>query len=322
MINIKPRFYGKFDCYQNNVIGPVSEYWHIDYFPVFWTEFNFVNESIKLPNTFEEIVFGVGNRFDRGKIWKEICGVSLTLCSYDDFKTFKEVIINELNKDNPVVIAMNSNDVPWNQYFQIRPHCFLACGIDETSREIICSDGTFHPEDYCKIDTEYLYDKYQMLILLEHNKEPEKKWRELLTYFLDIFQDNNPQKANDIKRFAEYILYCWKREDLFKLSKNISKSYFLLYVTEVCNSRHNFIKGLEYFEHKYRTDLFQSSIADLTEVSSNWDAFKGLYIKSVLSKNKAYIIKAVDLLYSINEKEKRIADKIVLCCMQELKSYY
>jgi len=319
LINIKPRFYGKYDCYQNNVIGPVSEYWHIDYFPVFWTEFNFINETTKIPNTFEELVFGVGNRFDRGKIWNEVCGVSLTLCHYDHFEIFKKVIINEFNKGNPTVIAMNSNDVPWNRYYQIRPHCFLACGIDDKNREIVCSDGTFNPKGYCKINIEYLYDKYQTIILLGYNKEPEKTWREQLAYFLDVFQDNNPQKVNDINRFAEYILLCWEKDDIFTVSKNISYSYFLLYLTEVCNSRHNFTKGLEYFERKYKTHLFQSTIEELIDVRSNWDAFKGLYIKSVLSKNKAYIIKAINLLYSINEKEKKITDKIILYCKEELK---
>lgn len=97
LVDIKPKFYGKYDCYQNNVVGPVSEYWQVNYLPVFWTEFNFINESTQ-PDTFEDMTFGVGNRYDRGDIWTDICGISLNLSRLDDIETFKSTIIEELNK--------------------------------------------------------------------------------------------------------------------------------------------------------------------------------------------------------------------------------
>lgn len=322
LVDIKPRFYGKFDCYQNNIVGPVSEYWYVDYLPIFWTEFNFISERNN-PDTFEEICFSVGNRFDRGKIWHDFCGVSLNLCRFNDIRIFKKTIIEELEKKNPIVVTIDSNYVPWNKYSQIRPHCFLICDIDEDNNELLCCDGTFHVEDICRIDIQYLFDKYYKLILLSHGKVVERDLENALIYFLDVFQDNNSNKSDDLNRIGDYMLHCWNTDNISTISMNISKSYFLLYVTEVCNSRHNFIRGLEYFNQKYKTDVFSSIILELIDVRSSWDSFKGLYVKSILSRKNERIENTVNLLRSINIKEEKISRKIVSCCknkLEELKS--
>lgn len=318
LIDIEPRFYGKYDCYQNNIVGPVSEYWDIDYRPIFWTEFNFINESCN-PNKFEEMTFGVGNRFDRGDIWTDICGVSLDVCRFDKMEIFMSKIIEELNKKNPIVATMYSNEVPWNKYFQIRPHCFLICDIDEDTHEFICSDGSFHSQGLCRMDIQYLFDKYYKLILLNHIDTEKKKLKDELLYFLRTFQDNNPNKTKDINKFADQILHCWKSDDLKEVSKVVSKSYFLLYVTEVCNSRHNFAKGLEYFNEKYKTDLFSSALSELENVIINWDSFKGLYVKSVLSSKQEYLENLLNLLHKIAISEEEIRKEIEKVCTDKLK---
>lgn len=319
MVDIKPRFYGKYDCYQNNIVGPVSEYWDLDYLPIFWTEFNFISEH-NHPDTFEEISFSVGNRFDRGKIWQDFCGVALKLCRFDHIRTFKKTIMEELEKKNPVVVTIASNYVPWNKYSQIRPHCFLVCDIDEEKDELLCCDGTFHVEDICRIDIRFLYDKYYKLILLGREKVVERDLESALSYFLEVFQENNPHKAEDIDLVADDILHCWNTDDISNISMYISKSYFLLYVTEVCNSRHNFIRGLDYFSQKYKTDLFSSILPELIDVRSSWDAFKGLYVKSILSRKNEHIENVVNLLRSINSKEEKISEKIIACCKDQLKA--
>lgn len=318
MIEIKPRFYGKYDCYQNNIVGPVSEYWNVDYLPVFWTEFNFISEC-NHPDTFEEISFSVGNRFDRGAIWHDFCGVSLNLCRFDDIRTFKKAIIEELAENNPIVVTIDSNYVPWNKYAQIRPHCFLICDIDEDNNEFLCCDGTFHVEDICRINIQYLFDKYYKLILLSLENVVERDLKNSLIYFLDVFQDNNPHKSDDIDQVADYILHCWNTDNISAISKNISKSYFLLYVTEVCNSRHNFIRGLEYFNEKYKTDLFSSIMPELIEVRSGWDAFKGLYVKSILSGKSDFMANTINLLRSLIVKEEKISREIVSCCKDKIE---
>lgn len=319
LVNIKPKFYGKYDCYQNNIVGPVSEYWQVNYLPIFWTEFNFINES-KHPKIFEEMNFGVGNRYDRGDIWTDICGISLDMCRFDDIEIFKKIIVEELDKSNPIAVSMYSNEVPWNNYSQIRPHCFLICDFDEERQEILCSDGSFHSEGICRIDLQYLFDKYYNLILLSYNNKVEKGYQDELAYFFRVFQDNNPNKTEDINKLADHIIHCWDSDDLKEVAKIVSKSYFLLNVTEVCNSRHNFAMGLEYFNQKYKTELFSSVISELVEVRTNWDSFKGLYVKSVLSRKKSYIDNVADLLRKIAIKEEKISQEIVRCCMEYLEA--
>ena len=45
MIDIIPQHCGVDDCYQNNIIAPVSEFWDINYTPVLWADFNFINKE-------------------------------------------------------------------------------------------------------------------------------------------------------------------------------------------------------------------------------------------------------------------------------------
>lgn len=40
-INILPKKYDTYDCYQNNIIAVLGEYFKIDYRPFFWSGFDF-----------------------------------------------------------------------------------------------------------------------------------------------------------------------------------------------------------------------------------------------------------------------------------------
>ena len=98
------------------------------------------------PKTFEEMSLDVGNIDIRSEIWRDFCGVSIRSQHYQVFEKFMHIIADQIKKDIPVGVTLDSNYVPWNRHFQIRPHCLLICGISEHSDEFICCDGDFHVE--------------------------------------------------------------------------------------------------------------------------------------------------------------------------------
>ena len=313
MLNILPRRYDLYDCYQNNIIGPVSDYMNICHLPVLWADFNFKNNNDN-PRTFEDISIAVDSRYIMSEIWQDYCGISLKIHKCKDVYEFKKIIIKELENKTPVGIILDSNSVPWSKHFQVRPHCILICGIDENSNEFLCSDGDFHIEGICRISIQGLFNQYHSILLFSQNKTKKRDFKESLEYLVYIINKNNPQKSEDIKKFIHSFEECWDAGNVIDLSTSISKSYFLLDLTLVCNSRYNFMKGIEYFYREFQTKLFFPIVQELNNLFNKWDAFKGLYIKAIISEKKKFIENALNLLYQIEEEEKSLTQKLLLCC--------
>ena len=78
------------------------------------------------------------------------------------------------------------------------------------------------------------------------------------------------------------------------------------------------MKGLQFFYQEFQTDLFFSIIHELNDLYNKWDAFKGLYIKAILSGKKRYIESAISLLCQVKEEEEDLTNKILLCCMERM----
>lgn len=310
MINILPKRYDRYSCYVNNIIAPVSEYWSICYLPVFWAELNFINMN-QHPRTFEDISIIVGSKYIITDIWREYCGISLRTYRCKDLNEFKKIIFEELEKKIPVGITLDSNYVPWNKYSQIRPHCLLICNIDDKNNKFICCDGDFHVEDICSINIDYLFNQYHDIFLFDQIKIKKRDLGESLKYFADIIQKTNPRKSEDIKIVINCLENCWNAGDTNVMLNDIASSDFLLDLTEICNSRHNFVKGIQYFYQEYGTELFLPSIAELNVIKDSWDSFKGLYIKAILSGEKKFIEKAINILLLIEEREKKATQNLL-----------
>lgn len=320
MINILPKRYDKYDCYANNIIAPVSEFWGVCYLPVFWAEFNFVNKNHS-PQTIEDISIIIDSKKIRTDIWREYCGIALNTYRCENIIEFKEIISKNLAENSPVGITLDSNFVPWHQYLQIRPHCFLICDMNRQKNEILCCDGDFHEEGMCGINLEYLFNHYHDIFLFKRKEIKRKSFEEALKYFECVIEKTNPCKSKDIKTLIACLKNCWNSCDKTVLMQNIASSDFLLDLTEICNSRHNFVKGIQYFYQEYGTKLFISSVEELSEIKDNWDSFKALFIKAVLSSEKRFIEKAINLLIQIEEKE-RIATKNLLYLIKKVREKY
>ena len=319
MIDIIPQHCGVDDCYQNNIIAPVSEFWDINYTPVLWADFNFINKEYH-PKTFEEMSLDVGYIDIRCEIWRDFCGVSIRSQHYQVFEKFMHIIADQIKKDIPVGVTLDSNYVPWNRHFQIRPHCLLICGISEHSDEFICCDGDFHVEKRCKISTKYLYDKYSEIITFERIQVPEKTPGASIKYFIQVLQKNNPRKSYDMKKFIEGVSYCLANGDICNTNIDISKSDFLLDITNICNSRHNFKNGLQYFSFEMDQSSYAMIIELMEEICNDWETIKGLYIKSVLLNRKKYIEKGLGIIEKIEENERNFEQKLMVLLERELES--
>lgn len=317
LIPILPEHYGSYDCYLNNLIGPVSKYWNICHLPVLWAEFDFVNGNYN-PKDIDGISISVGSIRNRETIWREYCGISLSGHKCRHFDEFMDIAVTNLKVENPIAVTIDSHDVPWNEYLQFRHHCILICGMDEYSGTLFCSDGSFHPKGICSIDARYLFKHSHTTLLFKHVKVERKGLSESLDFLMNIIKQSNSRKWEDMGIFLNCVSDCWDMANTGSTQTDMSNSSFLLDLACICNSRHNFVKGLLFFYQEFQTDIFSDIIAQIIDLCRNWDSFKGLYIRSTLSGKRNYMEKAVDILSQINEDEKEITRNLLRRCGEGL----
>ncbi len=318
LINILPKKYDTYDCFQNNIIGPISEYWNVCHLPTLWAGLDFTIADNQ-PRTFDEIwIFGYNK--SRINLLQDFCGLSLQDYRCNGFNEFIKIVIEELEKGIPIAVTIDSYHLPWNEYYQkvSRSHCLLICGIDKKNNEFFCCDGYFNTDSMCKIDMQYLFNKHEIIMRFSRTKVNRKNLKESLVCLINVILNNNLKKSEDMKVFADCLLRCWDAGDISTMSTEISISNFLFYLTQVCYNRHNFVKGLQYFYQEFQSELFILIVSDLSDVCSSWDTFKGLYIKAILSGKKSFIERAINLLSPIEEKEREFTQKLLLCCEKKI----
>jgi hypothetical protein len=78
------------------------------------------------------------------------------------------------------------------------------------------------------------------------------------------------------------------------------------------------MKGIQYFCQEFQAEFFSPIVLELNDLYNKWDAFKGVYIKAILSGKKRFIESAINLLYQIEENEKKLTQKLLLCCEERV----
>ncbi|NMA31937.1 MAG: BtrH N-terminal domain-containing protein [Candidatus Methanofastidiosa archaeon] len=316
MINILPIKYDTYDCLQNNFIGQTSKYWGFNHLPVLWTglDFSFIDNQSR---TIDGIEINGSNQSDQD-ILRDFCGLSMQNCNYNNFDDFLEIIEIELTKAIPIAVTIDSYHLKWNKYFQklYRKHFMLISGIDKIDNEFLCCDGYLTTE-ICKIDMNYLFEKQEEIKIFKRIEVKQKDIKESSIYLKNVIKKNNPHKSEHIKKFANCLLNCWNVENIGSMSTDMDLSDFLFYLTRVCWNRNNFIKGLQYFREEFQSNVFVHVISDLNDIYNNWNMFKALYIKSIISGQKSFLERAVDLLLKIDEKETKATQEILLICEEK-----
>ena len=139
LLNIIPIHYKTYDCYQNNILSVIRDYYKIEYRQCFWRgfDFNFQNNET---DTSPELWKPAGYNRLLKPVLLDVCGIELK----EWFSTAKEdwinILTNQLSQGNPVGICIDSYHLPWNQFYkqEYRYHFCLICGMDLSTDRIYC----------------------------------------------------------------------------------------------------------------------------------------------------------------------------------------
>ena len=258
-INISAKKMNTLDCYKNNIIFALCNYYNIDYRPIFWTNFNFCFEASPDFDLDHIYIYG-GNSEYECSILKDLCDINRKSIENFTYKEFILTIQQEIEMGRPVGIRINSFHLKWNKfYYQLnRNHYILIIGIAVNSGTLSCCDGYLSEEiQIAEIDD--IFNHYDFMLIFNKTEIKQYNKLDLYKYFENVINENNDNRLEDIISFSNHITNC---EYPCKSEYNqdyIQTSLFFFKFSIICWNRENFIKGIQYLiEHKLYSlsDLF------------------------------------------------------------------
>lgn len=300
-IDMTPTKYNTYDCYQNNIIAVLGNYFKVDYRPFFWSGFDF-RFLIKQTTNYINIT-GYNNYQDQ--ILLDQCGVKINYLSKPCAQEFKQIIINELNKLKPLGLRLNGSDLPWNNDNRnMNYHYLLIIGVDISASRLYCCDS-FLSAEIQAIDIFYIYERVEYLLLYCISEDNQTSFNKSINNFLTCFHCNSKNKKTDLSLFVK------STEIIFKNLNDIdiNNNPIIFQLSRVCWSRYNFMKSLEYFCDHYNNRIFDNVLKYSDSLFDTWTKLKNIFIKATLIGDTRQFDKCKEDIIRIIEETEAIIEK-------------
>ena len=302
-LDITPKKHHTYDCYQNNIIAVLSDYFKIDYRPFFWSGFDF---RFVVEQATNNITITGYNNYQEQILLKQ-CGVKINLTNEPCIQGFKQIILNELNKFNPIGLRINGSDLPWNyENRNIDYHYLLIIGIDISASLLYCCDS-FLSNEIQTIDAYYVYEKTEYMLTYDVSEDYQESFSVACDIFFTCVSNNNKKKNNDLIYLINSIKSLF--EKLIGTDPNNNPIIFQL--SRICWSRYNFIKSMEYFGDKYNNETFDHIKNYFGSLIDTWAKLKNMFIKATIIGDTRQLDRyGKEFINKITESETLIENEI------------
>lgn len=276
-IDIVSTKYDTYDCYQNNIIAVLGNYFKIDYRPFFWSGFDFrfsINQKKKYINI-------TGYNAYQEQILSEQCGVKINCINKTCIQKFKQIILKELNNSKPIGLRLNGSDLSWNNdKMNIDYHYLLIIGIDVSDSLLYCRDS-FLSNKIQTIDISCLYEKVEYILIYSISEEGQISFDMSRDNFFKCLDYNSKNKNSDLYHFIN------NASILFENIKgtNPNNNSVIFQLSRVCWSRYNFMKSLEYFHDIYGNERLDNIKIYFNIIIDTWTKLKNIFIRAALISN-------------------------------------
>lgn len=297
-ITIEPKKYNTYDCYQNNIISVLGNYFKIDYRPFFWSGFDFrflIDRS-------KEYINLTGYNTYQDQILSEQCGVKIKCINKTSLQQFKQIILKELQDSKPIGFRLNGSDLRWSNNRNIDYHYILIIGIDLLNSCLYCCDG-FLSDEIQKVDIIYIYEKVEYMLTFCISECYEKSFILSREKFIECLDHNNKRKNDDVLYFIDSV------DELFEKMKGTdpNNNPIIFQLSRVCWSRYNFLKSLEYFYDNFGFKNSEYVIKYSNYAIESWMKLKNLFIKAIIVGSIQQVYKyGTDFIKVIIETETAI----------------
>ena len=271
VLNIIPKKHEELNCFFNNIIASIFEYWEKDIRFVFLDS---ISTKIYIENNEYKIdCFTKSFQY----ILNEICGIEFKNLYLSDEFEIENLILQMLKSNIPVGVSVDSYFLPWtSQYLKKhRYHSVLVMGVDDEN--YYCVDG-FSSLKIEKISKTILFDHHRNFYVF--NKADEKyNTKEKICKIIKSILGS----SINVKMLKELI------DDALKNSIqviSIENSNCLFQITELGWSRSNFKKSLMMLSECSYLSIPQKIFDLIDEVVEKWIIVKNLITKILLTNNK------------------------------------
>lgn len=318
IIDIKPNKVKYLNCYDNNIIADIARLYDCDYFISLLGEFDFTYRYIDcVENLLDYNDIFTGDILHVPYMLSEFVGITLEhieIKERDTYADFIEKILRYIDNKIPVGVALDSYYLPWNPQYMIlhRRHYVLIIGVNNKEKIFYCLDS-YLSDNVQKIPIDIIFNKHDRLVLVKKLEE-EKVFSidsVINNLILCLSNSGKSECCDGIRNFSKDII-----KKKFLVDKNVSgtileNSNFLFRLTDIANSRYNFLQGLTYLNEKFRLNNMNYVLEETYNVFIEWEIIRRMITRGYISGRVSSSLKRVaEKLEEIADKEEDILNKL------------
>lgn len=298
LLDIKPVKHETYNCFFNNIIASVFQYWNKDVRLSFLDSFAI---SLYIENGEYEINCSTENF---NYVLQEICGININRFKMNSNAELENYIKNYINNFSPIGISIDSYYLPWNINYlsQHRTHNILIIGYD--SNNYYCVDG-FSSMEVEKLSKVVIWNHYIALSSFDNNKD--------VTIDKHIVFKSLQCTASAYNNVIDILNYIQ-----VDLSKDISmmiepaRSNVLYTITNIGWSRINFFDCLNMLKNSLNLDCLDDILIDINSCCENWIIIKNLVTKSLIYNDfQSCYDKMQKYLPILDKEEKKVINALI-----------
>ena len=305
LLNLKPIKTGA-NCYSNNWVLQICNYFGISYQPFFLRYFN---DYLRIVNKNHSILDSdpsttMGKKYPIEKL------IGIKFKQVDVQGDYWSYVIYEINNKIPVPIRIESSKLPWWQYRSQTERLILIIGYDELNHKYVCADGyvTFEIQYLSKesivSDAKIYKVDYDPMFLLNRQNAIDA-----ILYGWDMQYIN--RKNDAMVEYNEYIQNNFLAHTERVSYKDLMIKPFIYNLSHFVFNREYFFRGVEYINQKSPMHKLANLLPLLEKLHQEWKVYKSLLIKSAINRNLRDLFLAGSLFNNLIKLEAIIAEKFL-----------
>lgn len=293
MLNVLP-FHGDFAHCLDECMISVANYFGLDFILMYsqaWG-FSFVEKF------YQGKSIGYSLDADRGAIYELLNlyhGTQVTFFNKTESDQVINIIINELNKNKPVGVSMDTYFYSWdpnkNQHGR---HWFLITGVDTEKELFYCTDPFFQKKDTLLEFRNFLDGYLGVYFTFNRNKVKIKEFnlKEIISKTIDKISGKNEHHKSIFENMlmcADYIENNISLENEKKENARIMDMPFYVSLQAISRGRKQYALFIEDIASKYNIQEFYEVAEKLKSASNKWDVIRGIMVKGIVLSNERII---------------------------------
>ena len=305
LLNIKP-IKSSANCYTNNLIIQVCDYYGREYVPFFLRYFNDCLSAKNLSNDLlaSDPSISLATKYPCYNL------IGFSYSRQYDIKDYKKFIVSQLEAGFPVGLCIDGEHLHWSVSDKSVNRMILVVGYDEDKNSYICADGYFSSE-YQYLSEQELCNNSAILsfssktdFILELSGLCEAILYGYTNATIEI-------RKKEMTEYVEYINSQFITAVKYLQYKDITTTPFIYNLSHFVSNRNYFYDALSFINQKYGDVLPDNVVHDVFDLSEKWNVYKNLMVKCTITQNQNALSKADSVFHDIINMESVVMNKII-----------